>query len=331
MYRDLSLPQSSPFLEQVRQVMRAKHYSIRTEQTYLHWIRGFIIFHNKRHPSEMGAEEIQSYLSHLAIERHVAPATQKIALNALVFLYKQVLDYDLEGQIAFAYSKRSPRIPTVFTHEEANRVLAHLHGRHQLMAGLLYGAGLRVMECVRLRVKDVDFGLQQIIVREGKGNKERVVPLPTGLQTALRSAIQHVVKLHEFDLAEGFGDVYLPYSLARKYPRAGRELAWQYLFPADHRSVDPRSGVARRHHVGEQSLQRAVKKAIAKAHINKQASCHTFRHSFATRLLELNYDIRTVQTILGHADVKTTEIYTHVLGKGALAVTSPLDMAIGMN
>ncbi|HBC55792.1 MAG TPA: integron integrase, partial [Gammaproteobacteria bacterium] len=214
---------------------------------------------------------------------------------------------------------------------EANRVLAHLHGRHQLMAGLLYGAGLRVMECVRLRVKDVDFGLQQIIVREGKGNKERVVPLPTGLQTALRSAIQHVVKLHEFDLAEGFGDVYLPYSLARKYPRAGRELAWQYLFPADHRSVDPRSGVARRHHVGEQSLQRAVKKAIAKAHINKQASCHTFRHSFATRLLELNYDIRTVQTILGHADVKTTEIYTHVLGKGALAVTSPLDMAIGMN
>lgn len=326
MHRDLSLPQSSPFLEQVRQVIRTKNYSIRTEQTYLKWIRSFIYFHKKRHPKEMGAAEIETYLSYLAVERSVAPATQRVALNALVFMYRYVLNDPLSDQINFKHSNKSPRIPTVFTHEEAKTVLEQLSGQHYLMAALLYGTGLRVMECVRLRIKDIDFGLRRIIVRDGKGGKDRCVPIPEKIQSHLMSAVTHVERLHEFDVCEGYGAVYLPYALERKYPNANKEIAWQYLFPAAQRSRDPRSGMMRRHHVGEQSLQRAVKKAIMKVGIKKQASCHTFRHSFATRLLEHHYDIRTVQTLLGHTDVRTTEIYTHVLGKGALAVTSPLDI-----
>ena len=326
MHNEISLPQASPFLEQVRQVIRCKNYSIKTEKTYLTWIRSFIYFHNKRHPKDMGANEVGAYLSHLAVERNVAPSTQRTALNALVFMYRDVLNNPMEDSINFSYSQKAPRIPTVFTHQEACAVLEQLRSKNYLMAALLYGAGLRVMECVRLRIKDIDFALRQLIVRNGKGNKDRVTPIPEKIIPDLKHAIEHAQKLHDYDLSEGYGEVFLPYALDRKYPSAATELAWQYIFPAGHRSVDPRSGLVRRHHVGEQSLQRAVKKAIKKAGIQKQASCHTFRHSFATRLLEMNYDIRTVQTLLGHADVKTTEIYTHVIGRGALAVTSPLDL-----
>ena len=326
MYNEISLPQSSPFLEQVRQLIRCKNYSIKTEKTYLHWIRSYIFFHNKRHPKDMGAAEVGAYLNYLAVEKNVAPSTQRTALNALVFMYRDVLNTPMDDAIDFKYSKKSPRIPTVFSHQEAYAVLGHLEGMHYIMAALLYGAGLRVMECVRLRVKDIDFALKQLIVRNGKGNKDRVTPIPKKIVDGLHKAIEHAEKLHNFDVSEGYGEVYLPHALDRKYPSAAKELAWQYVFPAAHRSVDPRSGVNRRHHVGERSLQRAVKQAIKLAGIRKQASCHTFRHSFATRLLEMNYDIRTVQTLLGHADVKTTEIYTHVLGRGALAVTSPLDI-----
>ncbi|MBQ0720030.1 MAG: integron integrase [Gammaproteobacteria bacterium] len=326
MRNDISTPKASPFLEQIRQVILCKHYSIKTEHTYLHWIKNFIYFHHKRHPKDMGADEVGAYLNHLAIDRHVAPATQRTALNALVFMYREVLKQPIEEAISFTYSQRAPRIPTVFSHQEANAVLAQLDARHYVMAALLYGAGLRVMECVRLRVKDVDFNLKQLVVRNGKGSKDRVTPLPEKIIPALQQAIEHSQQLHAYDLAEGFGAVYLPYALCRKYPNAATELAWQYVFPARQRAIDPRSELVRRHHIGEQSLQRAVKRAIQRAGIHKQASCHTFRHSFATRLLEMNYDIRTVQTLLGHADVKTTEIYTHVVGRGALAVTSPLDI-----
>ena len=326
MRNDISIPKSSPFLEQVRQVILCKHYSIKTEHTYLRWIKNFIHFHNKRHPLDMGADEVGAYLNHLAIDRHVAPATQRTALNALVFLYREVLKQPIEEAISFTYANKAPRIPTVFSHQEASAVLEQLEDRHYVMAALLYGAGLRVMECVRLRVKDVDFNVKQLVVRNGKGNKDRVTPLPEKIIPLLQQAIEHAQQLHAYDLAEGYGEVYLPYALSRKYPNAATELAWQYVFPASQRAVDPRSEIIRRHHVGEQSLQRAVKQAIKRAGIHKQASCHTFRHSFATRLLEMNYDIRTVQTLLGHADVKTTEIYTHVVGRGALAVTSPLDI-----
>ena len=326
MRNEISTPKSSPFLEQVRQVILCKHYSIKTEHTYLRWINNFIHFHNKRHPQDMGADEVGAYLNHLAIDRCVAPATQRTALNALVFLYREVLKRPIEEAISFTYANKAPRIPTVFSHQEASAVLAQLKGRHYVMAALLYGAGLRVMECVRLRIKDVDFNVKQLVVRNGKGNKDRVTPLPEKIIPHLQKAIEHAQQLHTYDLAEGCGEVYLPYALHRKYPNAATELAWQYVFPAGHRAVDPRSEVIRRHHIGEQSLQRAVKGAIKRSGIHKQASCHTFRHSFATRLLEMNYDIRTVQTLLGHADVKTTEIYTHVVGRGALAVTSPLDI-----
>ncbi len=326
MRNDISTPKASPFLEQVRQVILCKHYSIKTEHTYLRWIKNYIHFHNKRHPQDMGANEIGTYLNHLAIDRHVAPATQRTALNALVFMYREVLKQPVDDAISFKYSQKAPRIPTVFSHQEASTVLEQLEGRHYVMAALLYGAGLRVMECVRLRIKDVDFTLKQLVVRNGKGSKDRVTPLPEKTIPHLRQAIAQAQKLHSYDVDEGYGEVYLPFALSRKYPNAATELAWQYVFPASQRAVDPRSEIIRRHHIGEQSLQRAVKQAIKRAGIHKQASCHTFRHSFATRLLEMNYDIRTVQTLLGHADVKTTEIYTHVVGRGALAVTSPLDI-----
>ena len=253
-------------------------------------------------------------------------ATQRTALNALVFMYSEVLKRPIEESIAFTYAHKTPRIPTVFSHQKASAVLEQLEGQHYAMAALLYGAGLRVMECVRLRIKDVDFTLKQLVVRNGKGGKDRATPLPEKIAPLLQQAIEQAQKLHAYDLSEGYGAVYLPFALARKYSNAATELAWQYVFPARQRAVDPRSELIRRHHVGEQSLQLAVKRAIKRAGIHKQASCHTFRHSFAARLLEMNYDIRTVQTLLGHANVKTTEIYTHVVGRGALAVTSPLDI-----
>lgn len=324
----MSLPVEPPkprLLDQVRAKIRTKHYSIRTEQAYVDWIKRFILFHGKRHPETMGKAEIESFLSYLAVDRNVTASTQNQALSALLFLYNEVLGQDpgwLENVIR---AKRPSRLPVVLTAGEVRAILSRLDGQHWLMASLLYGSGLRLLECVRLRVKDIDFEYGQIMVRDGKGNKDRVTMLPQGLVEPLRTHLEKVRDLHNQDLASGFGEVYLPYALERKYPNASREWSWQYVFPAPGRSIDPRSGKKRRHHADEQGLQRAVKRAVREAGIDKPASCHTFRHSFATHLLQAGHDIRTVQELLGHKDVSTTMIYTHVLNKGGRGVTSPLD------
>jgi integron integrase len=319
-------PSSSPrFLDRVRWHLRLKHYSIRTEQAYVDWIRRFILFHDKRHPETMGEEQISAFLTHLAVDRHVAASTQNQALSALLFLYQEVLDRKLEFMDNVERVKRPPKVPVVFTPAETRAVLGQLKGDYRLMADLLYGSGLRLMECVRLRVKDVDFGYNQITVRDGKGLRERVTLLPQRLRRPLRLQLERIRQLHRQDLASGRGRVYLPFALHRKYPNAERAWAWQYVFPATKLSVDPRSHETRRHHVQEKNLQNAVKLAIQQACIAKAASCHTLRHSFATHLLENGYDIRTVQDLLGHKNVATTMIYTHVLNKPGLSVRSPLD------
>jgi integron integrase len=317
--------QKPPLLDKVRHQIRLKHYSIRTEETYLRVIRSFILFHRKRHPKEMGADEIRQYLSHLANDGNVAASTQNVALSALLFLYREVLLIDLPLIDGVERAKRPRRIPVVLTQEEVKCVLAQISGTHHLMASLLYGAGLRLMECVRLRIKDIDFDYQQIIVRDGKGEKDRRTILPQPLIEPLRHHLARVRLQHDEDVRMGYGSVYLPYALERKYPNAATEWIWQYAFPASKISVDPRSGIRRRHHASEDRLQRAVKEAIRRARINKRASCHTLRHSFATHLLEDGYDIRTIQELLGHADVSTTMIYTHVLNRGGRAVRSPLE------
>ena len=312
-------------LDRVRWHLRVKHYSIRTEAVYLDWIRRFILFHNKRHPDEMGEGEIAAFLTHLAVNRNVAASTQNQALSALLFLFQQVLDRKLDFIAGVERVRRPPKLPVVFTPAEARGVLARLKGDYRLMAHLLYGSGLRLLECLRLRVKDIDFGYRQITVREGKGMRERITILPERLCRPLQAHLARVRELHLQDLAQGSGVVYLPSALPRKYPNAAREWAWQYIFPADNLSIDPRSGETRRHHAGEKNLQNAVKQAIRAAGIAKAASCHTFRHSFATHLLEKGYDIRTVQELLGHKDVATTMIYTHVCNKPGLSIRSPVD------
>lgn len=311
--------------DQVRDALRRKHYSYRTEKTYLHWIRRFIYFHEKRHPREMAEPEVAAFLTHLAVERSVSASTQNQALNAILFLYKQVLNREIGLVHGVVRAKRPERLPVVLTREEVHAVLSRLKGREGLMAGLMYGAGLRVMECLRLRIKDVDFGMNQIIVRDGKGQKDRTTPLPAALIPALRQQLAEVQRLRTADLADGYGEVSLPFALDRKYPTASRELAWWYVFPASHRSRDPKSGRIKRHHLDDSVIQRAVKQAIRSTGIAKPASCHSFRHSFATHLLASGQDIRTIQELLGHSDVSTTMIYTHVLGKGARGVSSPLD------
>ncbi|WP_425492076.1 integron integrase [Novilysobacter selenitireducens] len=312
-------------LDQVRARCRLKHYSIRTERVYLYWIRRFIVENGKRHPRDMGAVEVEAFLSRLATRDDVAASTQNQALSALLFLYRQVLDIELPWMDSVVRAKRPQRVPVVLSREEVDRMLALLDGQLWLMAALLYGTGMRVMECVRLRVKDVDFGRLEICVRNGKGNKDRRVPLPRRLHDRLHDQVERVRVLHDQDLLAGRGQVFLPHALGRKYPSAGREFGWQYVFPATRISRDPRSGEPRRHHVDESSLQRAVKKARAAAGIDKPATCHTLRHSFATHLLEAGHDIRTVQELLGHKDLATTQVYTHVLGRGAGGVLSPLD------
>jgi integron integrase len=316
-------------LDQVRDALRRRHYSYRTEQTYVDWIRRFVFFTGKRHPRELGAAEVTAFLNHLACERDVAAATQNQALSALLFLYKEVLAMPLPWLEGLERAKRPARMPTVLTVDEVRRLLACMHGTKKLMASLLYGAGLRLRECLKLRVKDVDFGYRQILVRDGKGAKDRVTVLPEPLIEPLRAHLGRVKLLHERDLADGCGDVELPDALARKYPRAPYAWGWKFVFPAYKRSVDPRTGVIRRHHVYENYLIRGVKDAARAAGIAKHVSCHTLRHSFATHLLEAGYDIRTVQELLGHADVSTTMIYTHVLNKGGRGVKSPLDRLPG--
>lgn len=312
-------------LDQVRETIRRKHYSLRTEAAYIDWIKRYIFFHRKQHPGTMGAPEMEQFLNYLAVDKKVAASTQNQALSALVFLYREVLRQEFDWMENLERAKRPARLPIVLTEAEVKGVLAHLDGRNWLMAGLLYGAGLRLMECVRLRVKDVDFAYGQITVRDGKGNKDRVTMLPVSVAEVLRPHLEKVRALHEQDLRAGYGDVYLPFSLERKYKSASRQWGWQYVFPAVRRSVDPLSGKERRHHIDEKSLQRAVRNAVRASRITKSATCHTFRHSFATHLLQRGQDIRTVQELLGHKDVSTTMIYTHVLNRGGKGVRSPLD------
>jgi integron integrase len=300
-------------LDRVRAVARMRHLSLRTEQAYSDWVKRFILFHRKRHPEEMCVEEVRQFLSHLAVEGNVSASTQNVALCALLFLYRDVLGVELPYVEGIQRAKRPARVPVVFTRAEAAALLSRLSGTYRLIAGLLYGAGLRLMEAVRLRVKDVDFGYMEILVRDGKGEKDRRTILPRPLAELLRHQLERVRLLHEKDLREGFGEVYLPYALARKHPSAAREWAWQYVFPSARLSADPRSGVTRRHHSSADSVQREVKKAIKSADITKHGGCHTLRHSFATHLLEDGYDLRTIQ------------IYTHVLNKGGRGVRSPLE------
>ena len=313
------------FLEEVRAAIRLRHYSLRTEEVYLLRIRHFIQFHGKRHPARLGAVEVRSYLTHLAVEGQVAASTQNVARCALVFLYRNVLETPLPPLEGVAPAKRPERLPVVFTRAEVKAILDQMEGTPLLMASLLYGSGLRLMECLRLRVKDIDLEMHQITVRDSKGGKDRVTMLPQTIQPALRQQLAHAHDGYEQDCANGTANVFLPDALSRKYPRAPQEWAWQWVFPAKTLSTDPRSGEVRRHHLGEETLQRAVKAAIRRAGLAKNGSCHTLRHSFATHLIEDGYDIRTVQELLGHADVRTTMIYTHVLNRGGRGVHSPLD------
>lgn len=316
---------SPRLLDQVRARIRVKHYSIRTEQAYLDWIRRFIRHFGKRHPKDMGAEEIAAFLSHLAVAGRVSASTQNQAKSALLFLYKEVLAFELPWLNKVESAKAPKRLPVVLTRDEVMAVLSRLEGGHSLIARLLYGTGLRIMECLRLRVKDIDFARNEILVRDGKGAKDRITMLPESLASVLQEHLVRVRELHRQDIEAGYGEVYLPYALDRKYPATGREWMWQYVFPSASLSVDPRSGVVRRHHVQDQAVQRAIRQAVRDAGVNKPATPHTLRHSFATHLLESGYDIRTVQELLGHSDVSTTMIYTHVLNRGGRGVASPLD------
>jgi integron integrase len=322
-----SAPSTRPpkLLDRVRWHLRVKRYSIRTEQAYLDWIRRFIVFHQKRHPAEMGEEEIATFLSHLAIEGRVAASTQNQAFSALLFLYQRVLDRKLQFISGVERVRRPPKLPVVFTRHEARRVIAQLEGDYRLMVELLYGAGLRLMELLRLRVKDIDFGYNQVIIRASKGMRERRSILPARLKQPLQLHLSRVRAIHQCDLARGGGAVHLPFALSRKYPAASKDWRWQYVFPAARLSIDPRSQALRRHHIGEKNLQNAVKNAIRQAKLSKAASCHTFRHSFATHLLESGTDIRAVQELLGHKDISTTMVYTHVLNRPGLGIRSPID------
>ncbi len=320
---------SSPrLLDRVREAIHVRHYSIRTEDAYVQWIRRFILFHNKRHPDSMAEKEITEFLTHLAIQKNVSASTQNQALSALLFLYQIVLGQELAWLDDVVRAKRPQRLPVVLTPTEVAQLLSMMSGVNLLMAEMLYGTGMRLMECLRLRVKDINFEYKQIIIRAGKGNKDRVTVLPDRLTSKLKEQLQHARSLHEHDLREGFGLVYLPYALAKKYPNANKEWGWQYVFPSGNRSLDPRDRVIRRHYLYEKNLQRAMKQAARKAGFFKPVSCHTLRHCFATHLLESGYDIRTIQELLGHKDVKTTQIYTHVMKKGAQGVRSPLEQLV---
>lgn len=312
-------------LDQMRDRIRVKHYSIRTEQVYCEWVKRFIRFHQYRHPLDMGAAEVEAFLSDLAVRRNVSASTQNQALAALLFLYKEVLAVDLPWLNDVVRAKKPQRLPVVLSIEEVRRTLAGLDGELWLVCSLLYGTGMRLMEVLRLRVKDVDFARNEILVRDGKGMKDRVTVLPRSLLQPLRQHLSVVRAVHKAELEAGRGDVWLPFALERKYPNAPREWGWQYVFPAAGLSVDPRSGAVRRHHLDEKRIQRNFKRAVQAAGIVKLATPHTLRHCFATHLLESGQDIRTVQELLGHADVKTTMIYTHVLNRGGMAVLSPLD------
>lgn len=312
-------------LNQIRQTMRARHYSFSTEKSYIHWIRRYILFHGKRHPINMGEKEIIQFLSHLAIKKRISVSTQNQAFNALLFLYREVLRIDLQKMDGIVRPKRPMRLPVVLTPNEVAAILLNLHGIHWLIASLLYGSGLRLMECLRLRVKDVDFERNEITVRDGKGKKDRITMLPAKIKTPLAEHLRRIRNQHAQDLTKGNGSVELPYAIAKKYPGASKEWGWQWVFPATRFYYHQDSHQRRRHHYHQSAIQRAVKDAVRRAGITKPASCHTLRHSFATHLLESGYDIRTIQELLGHSDVSTTMIYTHVLNRGTRGVRSPID------
>jgi integron integrase len=322
-------PPKPRLLDRVREAIRARHYSRRTEKSYVAWVRRYILFHGKRHPAEMGAPEITRFLNFLAVDRTVAASTQNQALSALLFLYREVLDQDLPWLDDLVRAQRPPRLPVVLTRDEVRAIVERLSGVPRLMALLMYGAGLRVLECARLRAKDLDFSTNQLVVRSGKGDKDRVTMLPATVKADLARHLASVRVQHQRDVAAGAGWVELPAALGRKYPNAGREWGWQWVFAATRFYVERTTGQRRRHHLHESVLQRAVKDAVRRAGIAKPASCHTFRHSFATHLLEDGHDIRTVQELLGHHDVTTTMIYTHVLNRGPAAVRSPADRMFG--
>ena len=322
-----STPRPPTLLEQVRQAIRLRHYSPRTEKAYVHWVRRFVLFHQKRHPREMGQAEIREFLSDLAVRHRVAASTQNQALSALLFLYQAVLRQDLPWVDSVVRAKRPVRLPVVLTREEVGAVLAQMRGTPWLVASLLYGAGLRLMECLQMRAKDVDLSRKEITVRSGKGAKDRISMLPARVGPALSAHLENVRRQHQADLGRGEGSVELPDALDRKYPRAASEWGWQWIFPASRSYLCREIGLRRRHHLHETVIQRAVREAVRVARVTKPASCHSLRHSFATHLLEDGYDIRTIQELLGHRDVATTMIYTHVLNTGGRGVRSPLDRA----
>jgi integron integrase len=323
--RPTGRPSEPRLLDQVRTVLRARHYSRKTEKAYIRWIKRYVVYHGKKHPREMGAPEVTEFLSSLATQGHVSPSTQNQALSALIFLYREVLGIDLEWLDRVVRPRRSVRLPVVLTKAEVAAVLGHIHGTAWIMTSLLYGAGIRLTECCRLRVKDVDLARGEIVVRDGKGRKDRVTMLPSTLKGTLTEHLLRVWKQHQVDLSMGAGFVELPYAISRKYPRAAQEWGWQWVFPATRHYVDRETGQRRRHHLHPSVLQRAVKEASRRAGSPKRVTCHALRHSFATHLLEARHDIRTIQELLGHSDVKATMIYTHVLNKGGHGVRSPLD------
>jgi integron integrase len=312
--------------DQIRDVMRRRHYAYKTEKSYMLWIKQFIRYHNMKPPREMGAVEVEDFLTHLAVDQKVAPSTQNQALSALIFLYREVYQRNTDWNLNAERAAPTRYLPTILTLEEVQSILNRLSGVHQLVAKVLYGSGLRLNEGLRLRVKDLDFAQNQMIIRDAKGRESRVTLLPKSLVDLLARHLQWVQQLHQQDLSLGYGSVYLPYALERKYPNAEREWIWQYVFPSATRAKNPQSGVWQRHHLHESSLQKAVKQAVRATGIQKRVGCHTFRHCFATHLLENGYDIRTIQELLGHKDVKTTMIYTHVLNRGGRGVRSPLDV-----
>jgi integron integrase len=317
---------SKKLLDRVRDRIRLKHYSIRTEQSYTSWIKRFILFHNKKHPEDMGVAQIEQFLTHLAVKRKVAPSTQNQALNAIIFLYREVLDIELKEPINAIRAKKPLRLPVVLTREEISKLINTLSGTQKIIGMLLYGAGLRLMECIRLRVKDIDFNMNQIVVRQGKGDRDRIALLPRTVKGDLQKHLDRVQLLYNDDLARGYGKVFMPRALERKFKHANQQWIWQYVFPSKSISRDPRSGIKRRPHIHASSFQRALKRAVRITRIPKAVTSHAFRHSFATHLLEDGYDIRTVQELLGHKGVSTTMIYTHVMQKGAMALKSPLDI-----
>jgi integron integrase len=312
-------------LDQLRDALRSRHYSRRTVKAYCMWVKRFVVHHNLRHPEEMGEAEINAYLTHLAVEKDVSPSTQNQALSALLILYRLVLSRKIGELGEIIRARRKKRLPVVLTRDEVSILMNHFHEEKKIIAGLLYGAGLRILECLRLRVQDIDFTTNTIIVRAGKGDKDRVTMLPESLRSPLLLHLERVRSIHNRDLAEGYGKTILPHSLGKKYPNAAWEWRWQYVFPQQRRWINPRTGMQGRHHIHESIMQKAVREASRKIGINKKVTCHVFRHSFATHLLETGYDIRTVQELLGHSDVKATMVYTHVLNRGGKGVRSPID------